>query len=100
MAYLVLSQDEQDDMLVETLMNQERDHYSHTVNLERYTSLLAALPDGAFKARIQNLRDETQSRLGEVNAIVEALTPQLPPPARITAAAQRLATREAAARGG
>lgn len=91
MAYLVLTQDEQDDMIVQTLLAQERDHFAHTLNQERYAEILKSRPaDDPFAVRVQQLHDETVSRLAEVNAIVDALTPQLPDAGRIVAAVARI----------
>ncbi len=49
MAYTVLTQDEQDDILIQFMQAQERDHFAHTINEARYTQMLKTLPDGAFK---------------------------------------------------
>jgi len=90
MAYLTLSQDDQDDVLVAFMHSQENDSYSHTVNQQRYREMLRTLPDGAFKIRIQELLNQTNARLAEVTSIIENTTPQMPPQARIAAALARL----------
>lgn len=95
--YLVLSQDEQDDMLVQTLLAQERDHCAHQLNLERFEAMLGGLPSGPWRERIQQLRDETVVRLREVESIMEALEPQVPAGTRRTAALTRIRAREQAA---
>ena len=90
MPYLLLSDDEQDEILAGFLLAQERDKFSHTVNQERYDALLTSLSPGPFLQRIQRLREETNSRLEEVNAIIANTIRQLPTPARLDAAIARL----------
>lgn len=79
----ILTQDEQDNIVVDFHAAQERDLFTHTINLARYQSMLGTLPDTPFKNRIQQLHDETVSRLEEVNAIIVATKPQLPTPTKI-----------------
>lgn len=98
-SYDILTDDEKDEIVVDFLRAQERDHFCHSLNLERYDGMLASLPEGAFKTRIQQLRAETLDRIGEVEAIIKKTRPQLPPAARVTAARQRIEAKEAAARG-
>lgn len=96
--YKCLSQEEQDEILVTFLKAQEMDLYCHQINLERYDAMLKALPDGEFRSRIQQLRDETESRIAEVTSILEATVAQLPPPDRLQAAVARVTQKEAGAR--
>lgn len=72
--------------------------FCHELNRERYTEMLKSLPQGDFRQRIQQLLAETNSRIAEVEAILQTTEPQLPPPARIEAAVQRMEARRAAAR--
>ena len=88
--YQVLSQDEQDDIVVSFMLSQERDKFCHELNLGRYDSMLPSLPDGEWKERVTQLRSETANRLVEVNSIIEASINKLPPAARLEAAKQRL----------
>ena len=97
--FKLLSQQEQDEMLAVTLLAQERDLYAHLLNLDRFNEMLQTLPAGEFRDRITQLRDETQSRIAEVSSIIEALEPQLPPPARLATAKARLEQREQQAQG-
>lgn len=99
MEYLTLTEDEQHDMLVATLAAQERDHWMHTVNAARFTAILAdpgLTPH--FRQRMKELLAQTQDRIQEVTQILDKLRPQLPPPAQITAAHQRLQAAAEAAR--
>ena len=92
--YSLLDADEQDDLVVEFMRAQQRDHHSHTINLARYNTMLAGALPPAFRQRIEELRAETLERLAEVGAIMSAT--ELPPDARRTAALARIKTREAA----
>ena len=91
--YQVLSQDEQDDIVVGFMLSQERDKFCHELNLGRYESMLPGLPDGEWKERVTQLRSETANRLVEVNSIIEASINKLPPPERLELARQRLQAR-------
>ena len=90
----VLSEDEKDDIIVAFMLSQERDKYCHELNKARYEAMLKTLEDGDWKNRVAKLREETLKRLEEVNSIIEATKPQLPPPRRISAARQRLLAKE------
>lgn len=92
--YQLLTQEEQDDIIVGYMLAQEKDAYCHSINLERYNDMLLALPAGKFKERIEELRNDTQLRLTEVQAIVNATKPQMPPKARQDAALQRIKAKE------
>ena len=70
--YQILSQDEQDDIVISCLHSQERDKFAHGLNLERYDTMLKSLPDGEWENRISQLRVETSKRLAEVNSTIEA----------------------------
>lgn len=94
--YQLLTQDEQDDMLAQTLLAQERDLFMHTVNRERYQAIIEDQQTPAeFLERVITLRNETDGRLAEVGAIVRALNLQLPPPERLEAARTRILARRA-----
>lgn len=91
--YVTLEQDEMDDMLVGTLLAQERDHYLHTINIERYKSLLTlelTFPSSSFRNQIEKSLNDSLVALAQVEAIIAALEPQLPPMDRLLAARNRL----------
>lgn len=90
MDYDLLTQDEMDDMLVQTMRGQQLDHFMHTVNLQRYETMLPGLPDGEFKQRMERLTEETRARLAEVESIIEAVKPQMPAKARVAASLGRI----------
>ncbi|MBA7571863.1 hypothetical protein ES708_13632 [subsurface metagenome] len=90
MEYQILSQEEQDDIIVSFMLGQERDKYCHELNLQRYTEMLKTLKAGEWRDRVSKLEGETVSRLAEVNSIIGVTTPQMPSPERITAAKQRI----------
>lgn len=93
--YQLLTQDEQDEIVATFLKAQERDLFTHKLNLERFEAMLASLPAGEFKDQIQRLRNETIARIGEVEAIIEKTLPQAPPVARMQAAIARAEQRAA-----
>jgi len=83
--YDLLTQEEQDDIVIGFLRAQQLDHFTHTLNLARYKDMLAMLPArGAtnykdfsgnaitWKQRVQILHDETVDRIAEVEAIITA----------------------------
>ncbi len=80
MEYRALSKKERDIMLVNTLLSQERDHFMHTVNAERFQNMLASGldPESEFAKRLQALLLDTISRKMEVELIIDNLLPQLP----------------------
>ncbi len=92
--YLVLSQDEQDDIIVGFMLSQELDKFTHELNLKRFDTMLESLPKGEWEKKVTGLRSDTAKRLEEVNSIIKATKSQLPPPERIEAAKQRLKTKE------
>lgn len=97
--YELLTQDEMDDMLAETLLAQERDLFMHRINRERFQAIIDDPETPAkFRERVTHLRDETDERLAEVGGIVRALKPQLPEKARLDAARTRIEARAEAAR--
>ena len=96
MPYQILTEDEQDDIMVGFLRSQERDSFAHEWNKARYEAMLSTLEDGDFKVRITKLHAETAARLAEVNSIIEATLPQMPTAGRIKAALARLNAAELA----
>jgi hypothetical protein len=89
--YKFMTQDEQDDLLVQMMASQERDLHSHTTNLDRFKAIMDQLAaDSPLRAKYQMLIDQTTSRIEEVSAIIAATEPTLPPQARIDAAKMRL----------
>ena len=92
--YRVLSQNERDDMLTETLLAQERDAFAHHMNLERFDAIIAdEATSPEFRERIEGLRADTSSRIAEVDVIIRSLTPQLPTAERLAAAKTRIDAR-------
>ena len=90
MEYTLLTEEEQDDIIVTFMQAQERDAFCHQINMERYDSMLVELPDDAFKKKIQGLMDETAGRLGEVTGIINATVKQMPDSVRIAASVARI----------
>lgn len=92
MAYKVLSEEEQDNIIVAFYLEQERDHYCHTISLARYDAMLPDIPDGSeLKEQIKELRGQTLQRIDAVERYMAAAERQLPPTQeRITAAKNRL----------
>ncbi|MBA7484016.1 hypothetical protein ES707_19535 [subsurface metagenome] len=94
--YQVLTQDEKDDIIVSFMRGQERDKYCHELNLARYTEMLKTLEPGKWRDRVSKLKDDTVSRLVEVDSTIAATAAQMPPAGRVTAAKQRLEAATAA----
>ena len=94
MPYEILSQEEQDDIIMSFLLSQERDEYCHQLNLTRYEQMLTVLPDGPWKQTITKYRDETNQRLAEVRSIIAATQAQLPPADRKQAAITRVRAKQ------
>jgi len=71
--YKILTEIEKADIVSSFLRSQEVDHYCHSLNAERYKSMLSDpdFHDGEFKERIKALLAETESRLAEVNNIIK-----------------------------
>ena len=89
--YRYLSLDEQDDMIVATMMAQERDLFIHELNLERFRTIAAsALPPMPLRENVESQIPVLESRIIETRAIIAALEPQMPPPERAHAAWARL----------
>ena len=91
--YRLLTQEEQDEIIAVYLKAQERDLFTHKLNLQRFEAMLPSLPNGEFKQRIQQLRNETIERIAEVEAIIEKTLPQAPPVERMQAAIARVEQR-------
>ncbi len=88
----IVDDDEQDDLLAETLLAQETDLVTHRMNLVRFDTMLS---NGIANGRpyIVMLSLQTLDRIATVTATIEALTPQLPSAGRLTAAVARVKAR-------
>jgi hypothetical protein len=93
MKYMVLTQDDQDEIMQQFLEAQERDLFCFRVNLERYDNIIKSSVSAAFGKRITQLRAETLSRIEEVEAIISASDAQIPPAERLSAAKARVAAK-------
>ena len=91
--YRVLSQEEQDDIIVAYMLSQERDKYCHELNLARYAAMERSA-NGDWGDRISKLKAETEVRLAEVNSVIAETEKQLPPQERLEAAIIRLKSKE------
>jgi DNA-directed RNA polymerase subunit F len=91
--YQVLTQDEQDDIVVEFMKAQERDLFCHQINAERYEKMLRTLPAGDWKTRVEKLHKDTKARMAEVSSIIEGTKPQMPLATRLAAATKRLSSK-------
>lgn len=92
--YVLLTEEEKDDITVSFLKSQERDMYCHEVNIERYNTMLPTLPEGDFKKRIQHLLNDENKRKTEIESIIVATVPKLPSKERVAAAKIRLEQKE------
>ena len=100
MAFEILTEDEQDETIVNFMVAQERDLHSHNISIDRFDAILLLDISTEFRARIEGLWGETFSRIEEVQAIIDATVTlvQLPSQARIDAALARIKIREERAR--
>jgi hypothetical protein len=88
--YKTISQDEKDDIIVSFLHQQEMDHLCHSINKERYEKILNDRDiSGEFKENIRKLRNEVETRIFEVEKIIEHTIDQLPSQERIDASVER-----------
>ena len=77
-SYKLITPLEQMSTLVQFLAAQERDLYCHTTNLQRYNAILGdPTINGDFRARITQLKEETESRISEVNTIIKYTLAQM-----------------------
>lgn len=102
MAYKLLSQDDQDEILAAHLAAVERDHYCHGLNVDRYGEMLKVLPavdpaeaqkplqdTDSFALRIAKLQRTEQAAKDQAELILVKLTAQLPSLPRTQAAHAR-----------
>jgi len=83
--YQVLSQAEQDDMILQTVYGLEASHAAHAVNIARYTAMLPTIPDTLllpsgqlFRDRIAELLKTEQAALDQHEHLLDQAVPQLP----------------------
>lgn len=89
--YQVLSQEEQDDIIVSFMLSQERDKFCLELNLNRYKDILEKGDGkGKWHDRVKELQAESVERLAEIDSIIGASKGQMPPQERIVAAQQRI----------
>jgi hypothetical protein len=94
--FKLLKQEEQDEMLAETLLAQERDLYMHEINKERFLGIINSLPaENSFRQKLEREIPVIDSRIEEVSSIIDALEPQLPDNQRLTDAMTRIEARRA-----
>ena len=98
MAYQVLTQEDQDEIIVDYMKATERDLHCHLINVERYDVILAGATGAEHRSDIEGRRTEALSRIEEVQAISNATVAQLPTRARIDLALARIKIREERAR--
>jgi hypothetical protein len=63
--------------------------YCLELNKERFNAILAEIPEGAFRTRIEQLLAETNARMFEIQAIIKATISQLPTGTRMVDAVTR-----------
>jgi len=77
MEYTILSQDERDEILANTLKAQEMDHFLFSCDESRYTKLLETLPEGEHKDNVARELLVVKSRIGETSRHLEATKEQI-----------------------
>jgi len=89
--YQVLSQEEQDDIIVSFMLSQEKDKFCLELNLNRYKDILSKGDGkGKWHDRVKELQAESIERLAEIDSIIEASMVQMPTPERVETAKQRI----------
>lgn len=83
--YIALSQDERDKIVLDFYLAQERDHFCHSINKQRYEAMLPDLPEGDFKLKVEKNLQDTNDRISEVSVILDKTRPQLPTQEKIDA---------------
>ena len=92
---ITITDQEKEDMLIQTLRAQEMDLYIHNLNKVRYQDIVASLPKGnEFRANLEKEILVIDSRLEEVNATVAALDKQMPTNINVAVVMARLKARE------
>jgi hypothetical protein len=94
MEYKTLTQEERDDLIVSFYQSQERDLFLHQINKERYEEILKTAKEGDFRAKIERLLLETESRIANVSQIVQATEKQLPNEVQIKNSLDRIRAKE------
>lgn len=92
--YQVLSQDEQDDIVVSFMLSQEKDKFCLELNSARFDEMLKGLEEGDWRTRVVQLHADATKRLAEVDSIIKATLPTLPPSGRVEATILRLKAKE------
>lgn len=93
MAFKTLTLDEQNDAIVSTFYANELDLFSHTANKSRFELILQGTLSAEFRTRIEKLLSDTNVRIAEVQAILDATIPQLPSDTEISASMARIRAR-------
>lgn len=98
LTYQQLVREEMDIAIADNLHGREVEHFHHELNIAVYDDLLATLPAGPWKDRVQQLRDEGQDEMDKIAGLHGSLLTQLPQARRATAfarSAKRRRIREA-----
>ena len=88
--YQILSQSEQDDIIVSYFLGQERDKFCHEINKERYELMLKTAGEGDWKDQIKGLLSQEVIRIKQVDSLISATQSQLPSKERIKASIARI----------
>jgi hypothetical protein len=77
MEYTLLSQDERDEILANTLKGQEMDHFLFSCDKSRYEKLIETLPEGEHKENVKRELLVVKSRIEETNHHLDATKAQI-----------------------
>lgn len=92
--YKTLTESEQDDLIVQTYKSNEKDLFVHLINKDRFEDMLQTLGESDFKTRIEKLLIDTNSRIIEVQSVLDSTDKQLPDNTRVADSLVRIKSRE------
>jgi hypothetical protein len=90
----LMSDEEKDDVIVSFMRGQEQDRYCLLLNRDRYDAMLKVIPEGKWRDQIEELHQQTLSRLEQLDSIIAASLPQMPPDERVQAAMARITAKK------
>lgn len=93
--YKLLSQEERDEIIANTLKAQERDIFTYQLNIDRYSALLEDENlDPEYKAKLETLLESENREKNRTESIYTATLAQAPTQAKLESAITRLESKE------
>lgn len=95
--YLILTEAEQHDRLLETVLSQERSHFEYTSNIDRFEKMVAIMADSPERDYLVGRIKDEQRELGKTEQALDQTLKQLPEAPLLEASKARLFERMAVA---